>query len=42
MEGVGFSLKYLIDIFISLGVTVNEIAIAGGGATTKGWPQILS
>jgi sugar (pentulose or hexulose) kinase len=42
MEGVGYSLKYLIDIFNSLGVTVNEIAIAGGGATAKGWPRILA
>ena len=42
MEGVGYSLKYLIDIFTPLGVTVKEIAIAGGGATAKGWPQILA
>ena len=42
MEGVGYSLKYLIDIFTSLGVIVKEIALAGGGATVKGWPQILA
>ncbi|MAT41205.1 MAG: hypothetical protein CL609_02610 [Anaerolineaceae bacterium] len=42
MEGVGYSLKYLIDIFESLGVHINEIAIAGGGAITPGWPQIIA
>lgn len=42
MEGVGYSLKYLIDIFESLGVHINEIAIAGGGAITSGWPQIIA
>ncbi|MHB8134364.1 MAG: xylulokinase [Anaerolineaceae bacterium] len=42
MEGIGYSLKYLIDIYKSLGEPIKEIAIAGGGAITKGWPQIIA
>jgi xylulokinase len=42
MEGVAYSLKYLIDIFNSCGEPIHEIAVAGGGAITKGWPQIIA
>ena len=42
MEGVAFSLRYLIDIYTELGFTIDELALAGGGATTPGWPQIIA
>lgn len=42
MEGVAFSLRHLIDIYEELGVAIDEIALAGGGTTTEGWPQILA
>jgi sugar (pentulose or hexulose) kinase len=42
MEGVGFSLRSLIDIFQQTGVDVREIAMAGGGAAIHGLPTILA
>lgn len=42
MEGVGFSLAYLIQIFNELGVNINEIALAGGGTNTPGWSQMIA
>jgi len=42
MEGVAYSLRYLLDVFRQVGVPVKEIALAGGGATTPGWPQIIA
>lgn len=42
MEGVAYSLRHLLDIYDELGVPIDEIALAGGGATTKGWPQIIA
>ncbi len=42
MEGVAYSLRHLIDIYEELNVPVREIALAGGGATTEGWPQIIA
>jgi len=42
MEGVGFSVRYLVDIFQNLHVDIHEIALAGGGTRTEGWAQILS
>lgn len=42
LEGVAFSINHLVDIGAELGVTVNEIALAGGGASTPGWPQIVA
>ncbi len=42
MEGVGFSLLYLIQIFEELQVNIKEIALAGGGTRTRGWAQIIS
>jgi len=42
MEGIGNSLRYLLDIFNLTGVPINEIAIAGGGAATPGLPQIIA
>lgn len=42
LEGVAFSLRHLIEIAGELNVPINEIALAGGGATTPGWPQIFA
>ncbi|MDI7275146.1 MAG: FGGY family carbohydrate kinase [Anaerolineae bacterium] len=42
MEGVAFSLRHLLVIFGEMGVPVDEMALAGGGATTPGWPQIIA
>lgn len=42
MEGVAFSLRQLIDIYLELGVPLDQIALAGGGAATPGWSQIFS
>ena len=42
LEGVAFSLRHLIDIAEELGVPIHEIALAGGGASTPGWPQLFA
>jgi xylulokinase len=42
MEGVAYSLRHLLDIAEELGVSIDEIALAGGGATVLGWPQIIA
>ena len=42
MEGVAYSLRHLIEIAEELGVPIEEIALAGGGATVAGWPQIIA
>ncbi|MFC2030271.1 xylulokinase [Chloroflexota bacterium] len=42
MEGVAYSLRHLLDIYEELGVSIHEIALAGGGTTTEGWPQIFA
>jgi xylulokinase len=42
MEGVAYSLRHLLDIYHELGVHIDQVALAGGGATTQGWPQILA
>lgn len=42
MEGVAYSLRHLLDIYGELGVPIQEIALAGGGSTTLGWPQIIA
>jgi len=42
MEGVAFSLRALLEIYRELNIRVDEIALAGGGAETPGWPQIIS
>lgn len=42
MEGVGFSLRYLLRIFAELKVEIQEIALAGGGTRTPGWAQMLA
>jgi xylulokinase len=42
LEGVAYSLRHLLDIAEELGVPIHEIALAGGGATVAGWPQIIA
>ena len=42
LEGVAYSLRHLLDISQELGVPIREIALAGGGATTLGWPRIIA
>ncbi|MEI8130972.1 MAG: FGGY family carbohydrate kinase [Leptolinea sp.] len=42
LEGVTFSLRYLLDIFIQNGVSINKIALAGGATTIPGLPQIIA
>ncbi len=42
LEGVSFSLRYLNDIFTELGAPPHSIALAGGGASIPGWPQLIA
>ncbi|MCC6148077.1 MAG: hypothetical protein IT308_10975 [Anaerolineaceae bacterium] len=42
MEGVAFSLRTMLEIYRELNIRLDEIALAGGGAVTPGWPQIIS
>ena len=42
LEGVAFSLRYLLAIFTELGARPESIALAGGGAGITGWPQIFA
>ncbi len=42
LEGVAYSLRRLLDIAEELGVPIDELALAGGGATVTGWPQIIA
>ncbi len=42
LEGVGFSLRLLLEIFAEAGVRPGEIALAGGGARAPLWPRILA
>lgn len=42
MEGVAYSLRHLLDLYEELGVQIDEIALAGGGSATQGWPEIIA
>lgn len=42
LEGVAYALRQLIEIIEELGSPIQEIALSGGGATVRGWPQIIS
>ncbi len=42
MEGVAFSLRHIIEIAAEMDVDLDEIALAGGGTTVAGWPQIFA
>lgn len=40
LEGVAFSLRDCLDVLLGMGVTVDEIRAAGGGARSMLWRQI--
>jgi xylulokinase len=42
LEGVAYSLCQLLEIAQELGVPIAQIALAGGGATITGWPQLIA
>lgn len=42
IEGVAFSLRYLLDEFARHGVAIDSIALAGGGAAIAGLPQLMA
>lgn len=42
LEGVAFSLRYLLDEFAGLQVDIDSIALAGGGAAIAGLPQLMA
>jgi xylulokinase len=42
MEGVAFSLRYVLDLMESVGVRIDQVALSGGGARTKGWPEMIA
>jgi xylulokinase len=42
LEGVAFSLRYLLDEFARLNVAIDAIALAGGGAAIAGLPQLVA
>jgi xylulokinase len=42
LEGVAFSLRYLLDIFHQSEVKITEIALAGGASNIAGLPQIVA
>ena len=42
MEGVAYSMRHLLDLCAEAGAPVDEIALAGGGTATPGWPQIFA
>ena len=41
LEGVGYNLKVILDIFMEQ-ITAEEITVIGGGAKSAVWPQILA
>ncbi len=42
LEGVAYSLRHVLAIAAELGAPMDEIALAGGGASVRGWPQIMA
>ncbi len=42
LEGVACSLRHLLDLYQALGQPIDEIALAGGGVRTPGWPAIIA
>ena len=42
MEGIGFSLRHLMEIYDEHDLQPEKLSLAGGGADTKGWPQIIA
>jgi xylulokinase len=42
MEGVAYSLRTLLDLFVETGFPVEEIALSGGGALIPGFAQLAA
>lgn len=42
IEGVSFSLKDCLDLIEQMGMTVNTVRVAGGGARSAFWRQVLA
>ncbi len=42
MEGIAYSLRHLLDIYVELDVPVQELVLAGGGTKTPGLCQIIA
>jgi xylulokinase len=42
LEGVAFSLRYLLDIFKQSGVDIDEIALAGGASNISSLPNLIA
>lgn len=42
MEGVAFSIRYVLELMNGTGVKIDNLALSGGGAKTEGWPEIIA
>jgi len=42
MEGIAYSVRHLLDVYGEMGLPVDELALAGGGAKTPGLAQIIA
>jgi xylulokinase len=42
MEGIAYSLRHLLDIYGEMGLPIEELTLAGGGANTPGLAQIIA
>ena len=42
MEGIAYSLRHLLDIYVQLDVPVRELVLSGGGTQTPGLCQIIA
>jgi xylulokinase len=42
MEGVGFQLKKILNLFWEKGIKIKNIKMVGGGAKSNVWPQIIA
>lgn len=41
-EGIGFSLKDSLEMLISLGLTIDDVRLIGGGTKSRLWSQIVT
>ncbi len=42
LEGVAFSLRWILDVMIRCGVRAKEARVSGGGASLRSWREILA
>lgn len=42
VEGISFALADLVNVLVSLGVEIGEVRVAGGGARSRTWLEILA